>query len=224
MLLERTTPRSKCVFCPVGENIDGHHAGCCHRFVDPVSRAMRASELRLCGRCLRPAKTAPSSVLTAVESITQYYALYVQEHRRSVLTPEWPLRRFCFASLVPSIVSLVVHLPTSRYGCYSTSAATAYTPRPSSSTYSSSRPSLSQPLHFVTPRTPVSTDRTGLRRHLDPVATASSSADTRSSVRAPIVLFTPPDCAYSTPADYVSHATSPTPTISSFNTSAEDRP
>lgn len=54
VLLERTTPRSNCVFCPLGENIDGHHAGRCHRFADPVSRAMRASELRLCGRCLRP--------------------------------------------------------------------------------------------------------------------------------------------------------------------------
>ncbi|KAK5976305.1 hypothetical protein GCK32_022882 [Trichostrongylus colubriformis] len=53
-LLERTTPKSTCVFCTLAENVDGHFTGRCHRYLDPVSRAMRVSELHLCARCLRP--------------------------------------------------------------------------------------------------------------------------------------------------------------------------
>ncbi|VDL73158.1 unnamed protein product [Nippostrongylus brasiliensis] len=62
VLLERSTPKSSCVFCLFDENVDGHHSGRCHRFPDPVSRAMRASELRLCGRCLRPEHGKGSTV------------------------------------------------------------------------------------------------------------------------------------------------------------------
>ncbi|KAK6029223.1 hypothetical protein OSTOST_04667 [Ostertagia ostertagi] len=54
VLMERTAPTSNCAFCPVGENLDNHHTARCHRHPDPVSRAMRASELHLCVRCLRP--------------------------------------------------------------------------------------------------------------------------------------------------------------------------
>lgn len=54
VLLERSTPKSNCVFCTAGENVDAHHTARCHRYPDPVSRAMRASELRLCRQCLRP--------------------------------------------------------------------------------------------------------------------------------------------------------------------------
>ncbi|KAK5964758.1 hypothetical protein GCK32_013744, partial [Trichostrongylus colubriformis] len=54
VLLERTAPKSSCIFCTVTENVDGHYTGRCHRYSDPVSRAMRVAELRLCSRCLRP--------------------------------------------------------------------------------------------------------------------------------------------------------------------------
>ncbi|XGW29674.1 hypothetical protein V3C99_009041 [Haemonchus contortus] len=52
-LLERTRPRSSCVFCTFEENKDNHPTGRCYRFVDPVSRAVQASNLRLCNRCLQ---------------------------------------------------------------------------------------------------------------------------------------------------------------------------
>ncbi|VDL71983.1 unnamed protein product [Nippostrongylus brasiliensis] len=54
VLLERSTPRSNCAFCSSEDNVDAHHTGRCHRYSDPVSRAMRASELHLCRQCLRP--------------------------------------------------------------------------------------------------------------------------------------------------------------------------
>uniref|UniRef100_A0A7I4YVX7 DUF5641 domain-containing protein n=1 Tax=Haemonchus contortus TaxID=6289 RepID=A0A7I4YVX7_HAECO len=52
-LMERTAPRSPSIFCTITENVDGHHTGRCHRYSDPVTRAMRVAELRLCSRCLR---------------------------------------------------------------------------------------------------------------------------------------------------------------------------
>ncbi|KAK6019688.1 hypothetical protein OSTOST_14670 [Ostertagia ostertagi] len=52
-LLDRTAPKSSCVFCLVNDNVDNHLTSRCHRYPDPISRAMRISELRLCERCLR---------------------------------------------------------------------------------------------------------------------------------------------------------------------------
>ncbi|EYB80848.1 hypothetical protein Y032_0398g720 [Ancylostoma ceylanicum] len=54
LLIERSTPKSACVFCSLAENADSHHSGRCPRFPDPVSRAVQASKLGLCERCLKP--------------------------------------------------------------------------------------------------------------------------------------------------------------------------
>ncbi|VDL76001.1 unnamed protein product [Nippostrongylus brasiliensis] len=40
------------VFCST--LLDNHYRARCHRFPDPISRAMRLSELHLCSRCLGP--------------------------------------------------------------------------------------------------------------------------------------------------------------------------
>ncbi|KIH68847.1 hypothetical protein ANCDUO_00814 [Ancylostoma duodenale] len=37
LLIERSTPKSACVFCSLAENADSHHSGRCPRFPDPVS-------------------------------------------------------------------------------------------------------------------------------------------------------------------------------------------
>ncbi|KAK6061260.1 hypothetical protein COOONC_01076 [Cooperia oncophora] len=54
LLLERTKPKSSCVFCTFEDNKDNHPTGRCYRFADPVSRAVQASHLHLCNRCLQP--------------------------------------------------------------------------------------------------------------------------------------------------------------------------
>ncbi|VDP43720.1 unnamed protein product [Heligmosomoides polygyrus] len=53
-LLDRSTPKSSCVFCPVDENRDNHFSGRCSRFADTVARTAQASRLRLCLCCLMP--------------------------------------------------------------------------------------------------------------------------------------------------------------------------
>ncbi|EYC19965.1 hypothetical protein Y032_0023g804 [Ancylostoma ceylanicum] len=52
-ILERTAPKSNCVFCEVDENRDSHHSGRCSRYPDPVSRTAQATRLGLCLRCLK---------------------------------------------------------------------------------------------------------------------------------------------------------------------------
>ncbi|KAK6031499.1 hypothetical protein OSTOST_02343 [Ostertagia ostertagi] len=54
ILLERSTPRSNCTFCPIEDNKDNHPTGRCHKYPNPVARAIRASALRLCHKCLQP--------------------------------------------------------------------------------------------------------------------------------------------------------------------------
>ncbi|XGW29287.1 hypothetical protein V3C99_008813 [Haemonchus contortus] len=52
-LHERTRPRSSCVFCTFEDNKDHHPTVWCYRLVDPVSRAVQASNFRLCDRCFQ---------------------------------------------------------------------------------------------------------------------------------------------------------------------------
>ncbi|VDL66139.1 unnamed protein product [Nippostrongylus brasiliensis] len=52
-ILLRTAPKSNCLFCSVEDNKDSHPTGRCCRFPDPVSRAVQASTLRLCNKCLQ---------------------------------------------------------------------------------------------------------------------------------------------------------------------------
>ncbi|VDP39760.1 unnamed protein product [Heligmosomoides polygyrus] len=54
LILERTIPKSSCVFCAVDGNKDNHPTGRCCRFPDAVSRAVQAANLRLCNKCLQP--------------------------------------------------------------------------------------------------------------------------------------------------------------------------
>ncbi|KAK6033498.1 hypothetical protein OSTOST_00307 [Ostertagia ostertagi] len=54
LLLERTQPRSNCLFCPIADNKDCHPTGRCCRYPDAVSRAVQANNLGLCNRCLQP--------------------------------------------------------------------------------------------------------------------------------------------------------------------------
>ncbi|CAJ0605089.1 unnamed protein product [Cylicocyclus nassatus] len=54
IMVERTTPRSNCMFCTVEDNKDQHPTGRCCKFPDAVSRAVQASALGLCERCLQP--------------------------------------------------------------------------------------------------------------------------------------------------------------------------
>lgn len=53
-ILERTKPKSSCVFCSFDDNKDGHPTGRCCRFPDAVARAVQANVLGLCNRCLQP--------------------------------------------------------------------------------------------------------------------------------------------------------------------------
>ncbi|KAL6739058.1 hypothetical protein Aduo_012547 [Ancylostoma duodenale] len=52
-LLERSKPKSSCLFCSLAENLDSHTTNRCNRFPDPVSRALQAARLHLCERCLK---------------------------------------------------------------------------------------------------------------------------------------------------------------------------
>uniref|UniRef100_A0A7I4YG21 t-SNARE coiled-coil homology domain-containing protein n=1 Tax=Haemonchus contortus TaxID=6289 RepID=A0A7I4YG21_HAECO len=54
LLMERTQPKSNCLFCLIEDNKDCHPTGRCCRYPDAVSRAVRASNLNLCNRCLQP--------------------------------------------------------------------------------------------------------------------------------------------------------------------------
>ncbi|KAK6764974.1 hypothetical protein RB195_025056 [Necator americanus] len=54
-LLERTAPKSSCLFCTVYENRDNHHSGRCPRFPDPSSKTAQATKLNLCLLCLKAA-------------------------------------------------------------------------------------------------------------------------------------------------------------------------
>lgn len=54
VILQQTKPVSSCVFCTVEDNRDNHSTGRCYRFPDAVSRAVQATNLRLCNRCLQP--------------------------------------------------------------------------------------------------------------------------------------------------------------------------
>ncbi|KAK6742034.1 hypothetical protein RB195_009728 [Necator americanus] len=54
-LLERTAPKSSCLFCTVDENRDNHHSGRCPRFPDPISKTAQATKLNLCLLCLKAA-------------------------------------------------------------------------------------------------------------------------------------------------------------------------
>ncbi|VDO23671.1 unnamed protein product [Heligmosomoides polygyrus] len=52
-LLQRTQPKSNCVFCSYEDNKDGHPTGRCCRFPDAVARAVQANVLQLCNKCLQ---------------------------------------------------------------------------------------------------------------------------------------------------------------------------
>ncbi|KAK6031955.1 hypothetical protein OSTOST_01876 [Ostertagia ostertagi] len=54
-LLERSTPRSSCLFCPLPDNRDGHTTSRCNKYPDAVAKSMQVARLGLCGRCLKPA-------------------------------------------------------------------------------------------------------------------------------------------------------------------------
>ena len=56
-LLERSKPRSNCIFCPLPENRDGHNTARCNRFPDPVAKSCQATRLGLCEKCLKPIHT-----------------------------------------------------------------------------------------------------------------------------------------------------------------------
>ncbi|KAK6030960.1 hypothetical protein OSTOST_02897 [Ostertagia ostertagi] len=63
LLLERTQPRSNCIFCPINDNKDCHPTGRCCRYPDAVSRAVRANNLGLCNRCLQPRHNEDCGIL-----------------------------------------------------------------------------------------------------------------------------------------------------------------
>ncbi|VDO65269.1 unnamed protein product [Heligmosomoides polygyrus] len=52
-LLQRTQPKSNCVFCSYEDNKDGHPTGRCCRFPDAVARVVQANVLQLCNKCLQ---------------------------------------------------------------------------------------------------------------------------------------------------------------------------
>ncbi|VDO28477.1 unnamed protein product [Heligmosomoides polygyrus] len=52
-LAEKFNPKSTCVFCNVEAQKDGHSSGRCPNYSDTVARAVQASKLGLCGRCLK---------------------------------------------------------------------------------------------------------------------------------------------------------------------------
>ncbi|VDL82169.1 unnamed protein product [Nippostrongylus brasiliensis] len=53
VLLERSAPRNTCVFCTPEAQTDGHGSGRCPHYRDAISRAVQASKLGLCTRCLK---------------------------------------------------------------------------------------------------------------------------------------------------------------------------
>ncbi|VDP07335.1 unnamed protein product [Heligmosomoides polygyrus] len=63
LLLERTQPRSNCIFCTINDNKDCHPTGRCCRYPDAVSRAVQANNLGLCNRCLQPRHSEDCGIL-----------------------------------------------------------------------------------------------------------------------------------------------------------------
>ncbi|KIH62798.1 hypothetical protein ANCDUO_06916 [Ancylostoma duodenale] len=48
LLVERSAPKSNCVFCSIEDNRDNHFSGRCSRYFDPVTRTAQAMVLGLC--------------------------------------------------------------------------------------------------------------------------------------------------------------------------------
>ncbi|VDO31475.1 unnamed protein product [Heligmosomoides polygyrus] len=53
VLLERSAPRHNCVFCSPEAQTDGHSSTRCTNYRDAIARAVQASKLGLCCRCLK---------------------------------------------------------------------------------------------------------------------------------------------------------------------------
>uniref|UniRef100_A0A1I7WXP2 DUF1758 domain-containing protein n=1 Tax=Heterorhabditis bacteriophora TaxID=37862 RepID=A0A1I7WXP2_HETBA len=53
ILLERSKPVSNCAFCEMGTNDDKHHTNQYKIFPDPISRAIQATKMGLCEKCLK---------------------------------------------------------------------------------------------------------------------------------------------------------------------------
>ena len=66
LLIERSTPRSACIFCSIDENVDSHTSGRCPRFPNPYSRTFQVSKMGLCGQCLRPAHERECRVMCGI--------------------------------------------------------------------------------------------------------------------------------------------------------------
>ncbi|VDO35550.1 unnamed protein product [Haemonchus placei] len=74
-LHERPRLRSSCVFCTFEDNKDHRPTGWCYRFVDPVSRAVQASNLRpLTGASKPVTKTAGFRAPSATEVTMSFSA------------------------------------------------------------------------------------------------------------------------------------------------------
>ncbi|VDL78849.1 unnamed protein product [Nippostrongylus brasiliensis] len=52
--VERTTPKSACIFCTLAENLDSHPSGRCPRYPGTYARTFQVSKMGLCGQCLKP--------------------------------------------------------------------------------------------------------------------------------------------------------------------------
>ncbi|VDO06067.1 unnamed protein product [Haemonchus placei] len=72
MLIERFAPTSPCAFCPLDENMDRHQSADYYNYPEPFLRNVRAVDLHLCGRCLRPVHGGSCHVK---------YASYRGEHK-----------------------------------------------------------------------------------------------------------------------------------------------
>ncbi|KAL6738101.1 hypothetical protein Aduo_011687 [Ancylostoma duodenale] len=80
-LLERTAPKSACVFSTIAENADSHPSGRCPRFSGTYARTLQASKLGLCGKCLkwRNVRLLPPESQLLVVSFQRYPASHGQK-------------------------------------------------------------------------------------------------------------------------------------------------
>ncbi|EYB92010.1 hypothetical protein Y032_0199g1666 [Ancylostoma ceylanicum] len=93
VLLERTKPRSNCVFCTVEDNKDQHPTGRCCKYPDAVSRAVQAAALGLCERCLQPKHVEDCGVSCPI--CTRNHNVLLCPNRGTQAVPMYKRRKIC---------------------------------------------------------------------------------------------------------------------------------
>ncbi|KAK6750575.1 hypothetical protein RB195_002507 [Necator americanus] len=88
-LLERTAPKSICLFCTVDENRDNHHSGRCPRFPDPISKTAQATKLNLRLLCLKAAHEDTCGVKCGSCGLGHNFLLRTSKRQR----PQPPTKR-----------------------------------------------------------------------------------------------------------------------------------